>query len=38
MDLPQAIEHLQAEIRDRTVRKTYRGSAGLVERSAANEY
>jgi threonyl-tRNA synthetase len=38
MPLDQAMSRLQSEIRDRTVRKTYHGSAGLAERGATNEY
>ena len=33
-----ALERLRGEIRDRTVRKTYRGTAGLGERGTSNEY
>jgi threonyl-tRNA synthetase len=36
--LAGAMDRLRNEIRDRTVRKTYHGSAGLAERGAANEY
>jgi len=38
MPIEAAINRLQAEIRDRTVRKTFSGSAGLGEKGAANEY
>ena len=38
MPLPDAIERLQEESRSMKVRKTHRGSAGLGERGATNEY
>lgn len=38
MPLQQAIDRLKAEITARTVRKTYKGSAGLADRGAVNEY
>ena len=38
MPIAQALELLRNEIADRTVRKTYRGSAGLGERGATHEY
>jgi threonyl-tRNA synthetase len=38
MPLAAALDRLKAEIRDRTVRKTYHGTAGLGERGTANEY
>ncbi|QDU30012.1 Threonine--tRNA ligase [Anatilimnocola aggregata] len=38
MSLDAAIAHLQAEIAERRVRKTYSGSAGLVEKEKTNEY
>jgi threonyl-tRNA synthetase len=38
MKVEAAIEKLQKEITDRTVRKTFSGSAGMGERSSANEY
>mgnify|MGYP001554725943 CR=1 FL=1 len=38
MPLPAAMERLQTEVNDRTVRKTYQGSAGLGDRAALNEY
>lgn len=38
MKLPDAIAKLQAEIRDRTVRKTFGGDAGLSEKASGNEY
>ena len=36
--VPAAIEKLQQEIRNRTVRQTFGGDAGLGERGAQNEY
>ncbi|MCA9119999.1 MAG: threonine--tRNA ligase [Planctomycetaceae bacterium] len=38
MTVAQALEKLQQEIADRTVRKTYGSNAGLGERGAGNEY
>jgi threonyl-tRNA synthetase len=38
MTVAAAIEKLQLEIADRTVRKTFSGTAGLGERSSINEY
>ena len=38
MPVEEAVERLQSEVRERTVRKTYQGSAGLGERGATNEY
>ena len=38
MTIEQSIQHLTAEIEARTVRKTFRGTAGLGDRGAANEY
>jgi threonyl-tRNA synthetase len=36
--LAAAVDRLRSEIRDRTVRKTFHGTAGLGERGAVNEY
>ena len=38
MPIDEALEHLEQEIRDRVVRKTFRGTAGLGDRGAENEY
>jgi threonyl-tRNA synthetase len=38
MKISQAIHKLQEEIRDRTVRRTFGGHAGLGDRGASNEY
>lgn len=38
MPLAAAIERLQLEIAERRVRKTFSGSAGLVEKAKTNEY
>jgi threonyl-tRNA synthetase len=38
MPVAAATERFRQEISERTVRKTYRGSAGLGERGATNEY
>jgi len=38
VQVPAAIEKLQIEIRNRTVRQTFGGDAGLGERGARNEY
>jgi threonyl-tRNA synthetase len=38
MSLAAAITKLQEEVVARTVRQTFTGSAGLADRSAANEY
>ena len=38
MPLQQALDRLTVEVQDRTVRQTFRGSAGLGERGAHHEY
>ena len=38
LSIDQAIERLQHEIQARTVRQTFRGTAGLGERGTANQY
>jgi threonyl-tRNA synthetase len=38
MPLAQAIELLRTEVAEKRVRKTFSGSAGLVEKAAGNEY
>lgn len=38
MSIEDAIARLKQEVTDRTVRKTYQGSAGLGDRGSANEY
>ncbi len=38
MPLAQAIERLKTEVAEKRVRKTFSGSAGLVEKAAGNEY
>jgi threonyl-tRNA synthetase len=38
MPIDAALDRLRQEVQQRTVRKTYRGSAGLAERGSANEY
>ncbi len=38
MPVEAALDRLREEVRERTVRKTYHGSAGLGERGASNEY
>jgi threonyl-tRNA synthetase len=38
MTMADVLERLDCEIRERTVRKTYRGTAGLGERGATHEY
>lgn len=38
MKVEQALEKLQAEVRERTVRKTFSGDAGLGGRGVGNEY
>ena len=38
MSIEKAIEHLEAEVAERRVRKTFQGSAGLGDRGAENQY
>ena len=38
MSIAAAIEKLEQEIADRTVRKTYGGDAGLGDRGSQNQY